>query len=112
MNLDLLLPALFLTFVAWRFISFWRVRRRLPELLGAGAQVVDVRTPGEFAAEHAPGSRNIPLAELEGRCGELDPGNSVVLCCASGTRSGMACRMLRRRGFSRVFNAGSWRQLR
>ncbi len=112
MNQDYLLPTLLLAYVGWRLFSAWRIRRRLPELLRAGAQVVDVRSPPEFAGGHAPGSRNIPLSELAVRSGELDPGHWVVVCCASGTRSAIARRQLRQRGFPLVFNAGSWRHLR
>ncbi len=35
-----------------------------------------------------------------------------IVCCASGTRSAMAAHRLRRLGFGRVVNAGSWRSLR
>jgi hypothetical protein len=41
----------------------------------------------------------------------VDVRNPVV-CCASGTRSAMAAHRLRRLGFARVLNAGSWRTLR
>jgi rhodanese-related sulfurtransferase len=42
-----------------------RARLRIPALLQEGAQIVDVRSPAEFAAGHASGSRNIPLGELK-----------------------------------------------
>ncbi len=73
---------------------------------------MDVRSPGEFAGGHAEGSVNIPLQELEQRIKELDPSRWVIVCCASGTRSAMARRRLRARGFERVLNAGSWRNVR
>lgn len=87
------------------------MRRRLPALLKEGAQVVDVRSPQEFFAGHAPGSVNIPLQDIEQGARELDRDKWVVVCCASGTRSAMAGRKLRRMGFGRVLNAGSWRTL-
>lgn len=103
-----LIPALVLGFLGWRFMGFRRVRGALPGLLGAGAVIVDVRSPGEFAGGAAPGSVNIPLRELASRAGELDPSKPVVLCCASGTRSAMAAAILKRAGFSLVYDAGPW----
>jgi rhodanese-related sulfurtransferase len=111
MIIDYLLPGLVIAYVAWRILSSVLVRRRLPALLKEGAQVVDVRSPEEFFAGHAPGSSNIPLQELEQGARSLDPEKWVVVCCASGTRSAMAGRKLRRMGFKRVLNAGSWRTL-
>jgi len=35
----------------------------------------------------------------------------VVLCCASGTRSGMAKLLLKKNGYPRVFNIGRWSNL-
>ncbi|HXY22935.1 MAG TPA: rhodanese-like domain-containing protein [Burkholderiaceae bacterium] len=111
MTSDYLLPAALVAFVAWRAISSWYVRRKIPELLREGAQIVDVRTPAEYAAGHPCPSRNIPLGELGDRFKELNPERWVIVCCASGSRSAIARRLLRRHGFVRVFNAGSWRRL-
>jgi rhodanese-related sulfurtransferase len=111
MSADNLLLGVILAYFAWRILSSILVRRRIPALLQDGAQVVDVRTPGEFAAGHASGSVNIPLQDLAEGVKALDPNRWVIVCCASGTRSGIARRRLLRQGFSRVLNAGSWRNL-
>ncbi len=71
------------------------------------AQIIDVRTPGEYAGGHAPGSLNIPLGQLEAHLGDLDKNRPVVLCCATGSRSGMAARFLQSLGYAAT-NAGSW----
>ena len=105
---DYIVPGLLIGFVAWRIVSPKLVRRRLPALLAEGAQVVDVRSMGEFAAGHAPGSVNIPLQEIGERAGELDRSRCVIVCCASGTRSAIAGWRLRSLGFGRVVNAGPW----
>lgn len=105
---DYLLPALIVALIAWRIVSSLLVRRRVPALLKEGAQVVDVRSPAEFAGGHAAGSLNIPLPAISQRAGELDRNRWVIVCCASGTRSAMARLKLRRQGFPRVMNAGSW----
>ncbi len=77
-------------------------------MLKRGGVIVDVRSPGEFAAGANPLSRNIPLGELEGRLKELDPAVPVMVCCASGMRSALAAAILRRAGFQEVVNMGSW----
>jgi rhodanese-related sulfurtransferase len=111
MSADYLLLGLVIAYFAWRILSSLLARRRIPALLQEGAQMVDVRSPGEFAAAHAPGSRNIPLQDLAEGAKALDPNRWVIVCCASGTRSAIARRKLRGQGFSRVLNAGSWRNL-
>ena len=109
---DYILLGIIVAYFAWRVLNSFLVRRRLPTLLKEGAQVVDVRAPGEFAAGHAANSVNIPLPEIGERAGDLDRKRPVIVCCASGTRSAMAAHRLRRLGFDRVVNAGSWRSLR
>ena len=111
MPADYILPGLVFAFVAWRLVSSFLAKRRIPALLEEGAQMVDVRSPAEFAAGHAAGSVNIPLPELEQGARTLDPNRWVIVCCASGTRSAIAGRQLRGLGFSRVLNGGSWRNL-
>ena len=106
------LVALCVVLVLSRLISTLNARRRIPELLkGGGAQVIDVRSPDEFASGHAAGSRNIPLSDLERGAKTLDPNQWIIVCCASGTRSGIARRSLQRSGFTKVLNGGSWRNL-
>lgn len=91
-----------------RQFRFRKVRMQLPELLKAGAVIVDVRTRGEFASGARKGSVNIPLDELQHGLKRLDRNKPIVLCCASGARSAIAARLLRQQGFERVFNVGSW----
>ncbi|HSO45943.1 MAG TPA: rhodanese-like domain-containing protein [Rhodoferax sp.] len=80
----------------------------LPELKKSGALFVDVRSAGEFASGNAPGTINIPLNELGSRLGEIPKSAPVVLCCASGTRSGMAKLLLKKNGYREVYNIGTW----
>ena len=67
-----------------------------------------VRSAEEFAAGNAPGTINIPLPELASRLGEIPKSSVVVLCCASGTRSGMAKLVLKKNGYPKVYNIGAW----
>ena len=70
--------------------------------------VVDVRTPGEFMGGHVAGSINIPLQELMQRMDELKQiKQPLILCCASGNRSGQAQGYLSSQGIE-CYNGGSW----
>ena len=71
--------------------------------------IVDVRTREEFIGGNIVDSINIPLNELQTRLDELKSINgNIVLCCASGGRSGMAMQMLQGQGFNNVYNGGGW----
>ena len=77
------------------------------QLVQAGARLVDVRTPGEFAAGHIPGALNLPVQQMDARVAELGPkGGAVVVYCRSGHRSSNAARMLRSAGFTAVHDLG------
>lgn len=73
----------------------------LNERLGEGGQlfILDVREPAEYAFGHIPGSRSIPLDELESRLNELSPEHTYYVVCRTGRRSGLACALLKERGF-------------
>lgn len=101
----------FLLLGLWFAYKWWNSKRvvaLLPALQNEGAVWVDVRSAVEFAGGNAPGTINIPLPELGSRLGELPKASPVVLCCASGTRRGMAKLLLKKNGFSRVYNIGPW----
>ena len=73
------------------------------------AVIIDVRTPEEFMGGHVAGSKNIPLMEIPHRIEELKTmGGEIILCCASGNRSGQATYFLQNEGFTNVHNGGSW----
>lgn len=72
-------------------------------LINDGAVVVDVREPAEFAAGHVIDSRNIPVAQIASRAGELPANKAVIVMCASGSRSTRAAAALRKAGRADVF---------
>lgn len=76
-----------------------RLRADHPDL-----RVIDVRTPGEFAIRHLPGSANVPLPDLaDHRDALADPGaGPVVLVCESGRRADAAERQLTAAGLPHV----------
>ncbi|TIC81752.1 FAD-dependent oxidoreductase [Nocardioides sp. GY 10127] len=77
------------------------------EAVGAGATLLDVRTPEEFAAGHLPGALNVPLDGLRRQVGAL-PAGELVVYCGVGQRAHVADRLLRQHG-RRVRNLdGGW----
>jgi phage shock protein E len=68
--------------------------------------VLDVRTPGEYAAGHLPGAVNIPHDQITARLGELAGarGSDVVVYCRTGKRSAQALGLLDEAGFRRLFH--------
>lgn len=82
--------------------------KNLGELIKSGkATIVDVRSQGEFMGGHVAGSINIPLQEIPARVEEFRDMKNLVLCCASGNRSGQATMFLRQHGIE-CENGGSW----
>ena len=67
-------------------------------------RLIDVRTPGEFASSHIPGSYNVPLDLLREHREELTAqhGDPVVLVCASGARAEQARALLESAGLDRL----------
>lgn len=70
------------------------------------AVVLDVREPGEYESGHVLNSKLIPLGKLKDRIGELEKykDRSIVVLCRSGNRSGTACFILGKHGFSQAYN--------
>lgn len=68
----------------------------------AGAFVLDVREPYEYAEEHIDGATLIPLGELPARLSEVPRDKQVVVVCRSGNRSQSGRDVLRNAGFSSV----------
>jgi phage shock protein E len=80
------------------------------EHLKQGAKVIDVRSAGEFQSGHLPNAINIPLGDLEQQISQQVTNKKQVLLlhCASGVRSGMGVKTLKRLGYTNVFNLGSY----
>ena len=77
--------------------------------------LIDVSEPAEYAAGHAAGSRNVPLAALE--TSKDVPSNKtlpLIVLCPTGTRAGRGAAALRKRGHERalVLSGGvaAWRE--
>ncbi len=73
--------------------------------------IVDVRSQMEFMGGHVAGSINIPLQEVPHRVEEFaNMKQPLVLCCASGNRSGQAVAYLRAQGVE-CENGGGWMEV-
>ena len=70
--------------------------------------IIDVRTREEFMGGHVVDSINIPLQEIEQKLNEIKQlTQPLILCCASGGRSGQAAAYLKQCGIE-CENGGSW----
>lgn len=67
-------------------------------------QIVDVRTPGEYAGGHVPGAINIPHMSVVSRKDELAGEKELVMICQMGSRSALACEFAAAIGFKDLFN--------
>lgn len=111
MRIALTLAAVVVVLAAAVYFVFGRGREiqggDARKLVAAGARLLDVRSPEEYAGGHLPGAVNLPVQELDRRMAEVGPRDGeVVLYCRSGTRSARATELLRRHGFSKVHNLG------
>ncbi|HKR26911.1 MAG TPA: MBL fold metallo-hydrolase, partial [Acidobacteriaceae bacterium] len=58
------------------------------------AEVLDVRSPREYATKHIPGAVNIPLTRLREHLDKIPRERRIVLHCAGGYRSSIAASLL------------------
>jgi len=60
----------------------------------ADLEIVDVREPVEFEAEHIPGSVNVPLSRLAQEVDRIEPADRIVTVCPHGEASVQAARLV------------------
>ncbi|MEV7180205.1 rhodanese-like domain-containing protein [Kitasatospora sp. NPDC093679] len=85
-------------------VTVEQLHPRLAELT-----VVDVRSPGEYAAGHIPGAHNIPLDRLDEALPTLRAvaeRGGIAVVCASGNRSRTACEKLSAAGITALTLTG------
>jgi len=67
------------------------------------AVLIDVSEPGEYAAGHPGGARNVPLGQIEGS--KDLPSNKalpLVVVCPTGARAARAAALLRKAGYEKA----------
>ena len=71
-----------------------------------GAQLVDVRTPQEFAEGHLQNALNVNYNanDFAEQIAKLDKTKAVYVYCRSGGRSGSAVRQMQEMGFTEIYN--------
>ena len=86
-------------------------KQQVRQLIAEGAVIIDVRSPQEFKMGNYRGSKNIPLDRIAAEAKKIKALNKpVVVCCASGMRSGQAKAILEKQGIQ-VTNGGGWTSL-
>ncbi|MEM9929659.1 MAG: rhodanese-like domain-containing protein, partial [Bacteroidota bacterium] len=76
---------------------------------GLDGEVLDVRRPTEFLAQHLHGATNYPLDYINRNMNRLDRTQTYYIHCRSGYRSMVAASILRARGFQNLADiAGGW----
>lgn len=72
------------------------------------AELLDVRTAGEFASGTIPGARNLDItsSQFQAALQTLDKDKAYFVFCRSGNRSGSACQVLAEKGFQAYNLAG------
>ena len=76
----------------------------------AGAVLLDVREPDEYAAGHIPGSVNLPLSVIAAAPKRVPKKDTpLFVYCLSGNRSSSAVGALKSMGYTSVTNIGGIR---
>ena len=72
-------------------------------------QIIDVRTPEEFAEGHIPGAVNMPVQapDFTAQVAELDPNGTYAVYCRSGNRSQPAVAAMERAGITKIYELAS-----
>ena len=94
-------------------VSSAEAKKRLAD--GSGVVVIDVRTPGEFAAGHIEGAKNIDFMapDFAKKVQALDRNKTYLVHCQSGGRSGSSKKVFKKLGFKNILHLsngfGEWK---
>lgn len=116
----------FLALVVFSLVSCLKTKTDGVELLNSdkfeqkldveNVQLVDVRTPEEFAEGHLPNAINVNVMDdnFDAEMAKLDKEKSVMVYCKSGGRSAKAASKLKVQGFKNISDLDggitSWKQ--
>ncbi|HDZ59896.1 MAG TPA: rhodanese-like domain-containing protein [Actinobacteria bacterium] len=112
-NIWLILVLLFGSSYLWMRYGFYlrgirqvNVKKASRMVEDEQALIVDVREKHEYAAAHIPGSRNLPMSQIRSNVKAIEKyrDRPLVVSCRSGSRSRRACMVLKKHGFSQVYN--------
>jgi rhodanese-related sulfurtransferase len=83
----------------------------LAERLRAGARLIDVREPDEYARGHVPGALSVPLATVPDQLDLFRGPSPTYVICQAGGRSRRACEFVEAHGIDAVNvegGTGAW----
>ena len=68
--------------------------------------ILDVRENNEYQQGHIVNSLHIPMSEVKNRLSELEKykNTQIIVSCRSGHRSSRTCALLKKMGFTNIFN--------
>ena len=76
------------------------------------ANVLDVRKPSEYLAEHIEKAKNTPLDFINDEMHRIDKDNEYYIHCAGGYRSMIFASILKSRGYDKVIDvAGGFKAI-
>lgn len=76
----------------------------LPAIMEKGADVLDVRRPGEWNMSHLKEAQFTPLSDMPENISQLDRHRTYVVHCGGGYRSMTAISLMKREGFTNLIN--------
>lgn len=76
----------------------------LKSRINSNSQVVDVRKPGEYDAEHVEDALSFPLDYINDHLTDLDTEKEHLIHCKSGYRSVIASSILKKQGYKNVID--------
>ncbi|MEH7223656.1 rhodanese-like domain-containing protein [Bacillus sp. JJ1566] len=102
----IILLALFVfrRFIPTKGITNITVQEAKDKFKDKSVQFIDVRTPGEYKANHRPPFKNMPLSNLRSTVDQLNKNKEIVVICQSGMRSANAAKLLKKQGFEKIYN--------
>lgn len=76
--------------------------------IASGSNLIDVRTPEEYASGYIDGAVNLPLDKIQsGQAPNVEKEKTLYVYCRSGNRSAQAAALLKSAGFTNVVDLGS-----
>ena len=112
--MSLILPAVLLFMLVALYFYLWlsgqAALKHAREYQQRGGLLIDVRSPAEFKSGHLPRAINLQLNELDTSVPQLAQHKDQILLlhCKTGLRSELAAQRLKRQGYVRAFNLGSY----
>lgn len=80
---------------------------KISSIITEGGQLIDVRTPEEYASSHADQAINIPIDDiLAGDYSKIDKNKPIYLYCRSGNRASQVKEFLEVKGYKNITNLG------